>query len=239
MSSGDGAVSASKSAIAVQILGLLGLTIDAAYWETSHGRVLAIYFAAIGVILLLLLLLLARRARPSEALSAFTVLCNAAVVLAALWGADDVLAREPRAWVPFQSHKLGVLVIALIAPTPSWVGAAWIVAFTLASATQYLAFPLEVRAHLATGEPWASLAFGAFAAVILVYRVRLLQVERTAARAQAEAESLKRLASIGLAVRDLSNTPLQTLRLSAALLRRRHPEEAARLDQIDRAIERL
>jgi hypothetical protein len=223
----------------MHVLGMVGLTLDGAYWATSHGRVLPGYVVAAAVLALLSLVLIARRDRPSVALSSVTALVNAAVVLVALWGAGEVLAREPRPWVTFQPQKLGVLALALIAPTPPWVGVACIAAFSLTSAAQYLAFPAEVRAHLAPGEPWGSLSFGAFALVVLVHRIRLLRIEREAIRAAAEAESWRRLARIGLAVRDLSNTPLQTLRLSAALLRRRHPEDAARLDQMSRAIDRL
>ena len=239
MSSPDDARAAAKAAIAMQVIALVGLTLDSAYWATSHGRVLPAYPGALAVLALLLIVLLARRHRPSVLLSSFTVLCNTAVALVALWSADEVLAREPRPWVPFQSHKLAVLALALVAPTPAWVGAACIGAYTLASAGQYLAFPAEVRASLAVGEPWGSFGFGALALVALVHRIRLLRVEREAVRAAAEAESLKRLAALALAARDLSNTPLQTLRLSAALLRGRHPEEAARLDQMSRALDRL
>jgi hypothetical protein len=116
---------------------------------------------------------------------------------------------------------------------------ACIAAFTLVPAAHYFAFPPEIRAHLALGEPWATLSFGAFALVALVHRVRLLRVERTATRAQAEAEWLARLAAMCFAVKDLANTPLQTLRLSTALLRRRHPEEQAPLAKMDRALDRL
>jgi hypothetical protein len=35
------------------------------------------------------------------------------------------------------------------------------------------------------------------------------------------------------------NSPLQTVEMNAALLRRRHPEEAIVLDRIDRALGRL
>jgi hypothetical protein len=230
---------AAKAAISMQVLGIVGLTLDGAYWATSHGRVLPGYLAAIGVLTILLLVLLARRDRPSVALSTVTAFCNVAAVIVALWGAGEVLAREPRPWVPFQPQKLGVLALALIAPTPFWVGATCIAAFTLTAAAQYLAFPAEVRAYLAPGEPWGTFSFGAFALVALGHRIRLLRIEREAIRAHAEAEALKRLARVGLAVRDLSNTPLQTLRLSAALLRLRHPEEAARLDQMNRALDRL
>jgi signal transduction histidine kinase len=241
MSAEDAARAAAKGAVSLQILGLVGLSIDGVFWLVSHGRVLPGYLAALAVLglLLVLLLLLGRRRAPSVAVSSGAALINVAVVLAALWSAGEILARDGRPWVPFQPQKLGVLALALIAPSPAWVGVLSILAFTLASVAQYLAFPAAVRERLMGGEPWGSFAFGAFALVALAHRLRLARLEREAARAQAEAETGKRLAAIALAVRDLSNTPLQTLRLSVALLDLRHPEEARRLDQMGRAIDRL
>ncbi len=239
MTSFDVARAAWRSAVALQIIGLVGLTLDAAFWQTSHGRLLPAYLVALGVMAALLLALVARRRRPTQALSAFAVLANTAAILVALWTADDVLAREPRLWIPFQSHKLAVLTLALVAPAPFWAGVACIAAYTLAAAVQYAAFDPAVRAHLAWGEPWGSLAFGAVAVGIVLHRRRLLRREHEAMRAHAQTESLRRLARVALAVRDLSNTPLQTLGLSAALLRLRYPESATLLDQMDRALARL
>lgn len=238
MTSFDEVRAASRTAVLMQILGLVGLALDGAYWRTSHGHVLPAYLAAMVIMAALLVALLILRRPPVAASAAADLACTAAI-LVALWQADDVLAREPRTWIPFQPHKLAVLALALIAPTPSWVGVVTILAYTAASTAHYFVFPAEVRAHLALGEPWGSLAFGAFALGVFVHRKRLLRIEHEAMRAHAEAESLRRLARMSLAVRDLQNTPLQTLRLATALLRRHHPEDSARLDQIDRALERL
>lgn len=231
--------SAFRTAVAVQLLTIVGLSIDGAYWQVSHGWVPRAHLTGLGVAILWLLVLFARRRHPSEVLGATAVLSNTVFVLLALWLADGILAREPRAWVPFQSHKLGVLATALIAPCPTWVGALCIVAFTALSVVQYLEFPVAVQAHLAVGEPWVSLAFGAFALGLFVYRKRVLRIERATAWAHAETKSLERLARVSFAVRDLSNTPLQTLRLGTAMVRRRHPEEAVELDCMERALGRL
>src|SRR5262249_53691387 len=163
------------------------------------------------IIATLLVLLLARRKQLSVTLSGVTIAINTAAVIYALWSADDILAREPRIWVPFQPHKLSVLVVALVAPVPAWAGLGSIAAYTAAATAQYLGFPPGVQEHLPIAEPWATLAFGVFALGLYLYRERAMRIERDWARAQAESRALDRLARIGLAVRDLSNTPLQTL----------------------------
>lgn len=239
MTSLDEARAAATTARAVATLGLLGLSFDAVYWEMARGRAPAAHLVAIGALALLLVALLARHDRPSTALSGFVVLGAVAVLIAALWSADEALARQPRPWVPFQARKLGVLALAMLAPEPGSLGVTAIAAFTVSMIVQYLGFPADVRAHLAIDEPWASGAFGLFALGVYLHRRRLLVIEREAVRAHTEAESLRRLVRVSLAVRDLSNTSLQALRLSAAMLRSDYPALAPRLDPIDRALDRL
>jgi hypothetical protein len=228
-----------RAAVVMQIIGILGLTLDGTFWLASHHRVLPAYLVAIAVMAMLLLVLWLDRRRPRKGLAAFADLACIAAIIAALWMADDILAHEARTWIPFQSRKLSVLTIALIAPTPPWVGVICIAACMLSAVVQLVTFGPEVRAHLAVEEPWATIAFGAFAFGIFLYRTRMLRLEHEAMLAHAEAESLRRLARVSLAVRDLSNTPLQTLRFSTELLRRHDTESAARIDQMERALARL
>src|SRR5262249_36144624 len=72
--------------------------------------------------------------------------------------------------------------------------------------------------RLPLGEPWASIAFLLFAMAILVYRVRERRLEQRVIRAQSNAEALTHVARRFLAIRDLANTPLQTIEATAALL---------------------
>src|SRR5262249_8383675 len=72
---------------------------------------------------------------------------------------------------------------------------------------------------------------------LLIDRLRRQAIERKMAHAQAEAASLERFTRSMLAVRDLTNTPLQTLELNVALMARRLPEERAHLDRMQRALD--
>jgi hypothetical protein len=228
-----------RAAVVMQIIGIVGLTLDGTYWLTSHRRVLPAYLVAIAIMALLLGILWLDRRRPRKSLAVFADLACVAALVAALCSADDVVAHSAEPWTPFQRRKLSVLTVALIAPTPPWVGVLCIAAFTLSAVVQYGGFEPDVRAHLGVEEPWATVAFGAFAFGIFLYRTRMVRLEHEAMLAQAEADSLRRLARVALAVRDLSNTPLQTLRLSTEMLRRHDAESAARIDQMERALARL
>jgi hypothetical protein len=228
-----------RSSMASQALTVVGLSIDAMFWSTTTGRAPPLHLLGAAVAAVLLGALLATRRRARTWVGAAALLADVVVVLVALWATDDVLARSAAAWVPFQPQKLALLTIALLAPTPAWVGALAIGAYTAVSVAHFLAFPPEIRARVALEEPWATIAFGAFALGLLAHRKHAARAERAAHRAQLEAQSIERLARIALAVRDLSNTPVQTLQLVSALLRSRHPADAPLLDRMDRSIARL
>jgi hypothetical protein len=54
-----------------------------------------------------------------------------------------------------------------------------------------------------------------------------------------ESIATQRLARTFLALRDFTNTPLQTIELAAKVVRARCPEMTPTLDRIDRSIDRL
>ena len=78
-----------------------------------------------------------------------------------------------------------------------------------------------------------------FTVVLYVIGRRVSAVERAAERARTEARALERLAREQLALRDLANTPLQTLEIVVELLRRQHPEARELSDRMERSLVRL
>jgi hypothetical protein len=141
-----------------------------------------------------------------------------------------------RLWAPFQAEKLGALTVALLAPPGFWIGTLSILAFAATPIVHAASFAPAVRARLPMSEPWASLAYGAFALLLLFYRLRARAVEREMARVNAEVAAREQLTRALLAVRDLTNTPTQTLSLAVALLREHHPEDSELHRRMDRAL---
>ena len=137
-------------------------------------------------------------------------------VIGSLWVSSQRLADSGVNWVPFRPHHLGVLAVALLAPSRAWVGIVSIVAFTSAALLQFALFDPEIRAHLAYGDPWATLAYGGFAIGLLIFRLRGNRIEQEMTIVNTRVVELERFARTMLAVRDLTNTPLQTLELLAA-----------------------
>jgi hypothetical protein len=133
-------------------------------------------------------------------------------------------------------YQLTMLGIASLAPGDPLLPSLLIVA--LAAQKVVLRFVLAVP-QVAPGEPWFTLIFGGVAVGMLVSRARRREAVARAARAEAHAAALERVARLLLSVRDRANTPLQTIALGAAVMTRRCGGQQRVAAAMDRAIRRL
>lgn len=190
--------------------------------------------------LLLLGLLLVRRSRLS---TGQLELCFAIAVLSFLPVfvlAEQAMTSSGLVWVPMTGHRLVMLALSVLAPASLWLGGGLIAAFALEAVVLWYGLGLASHPGVRSPwEPWVTLIYGGVALAILGYRVRNQTIELKLREARAEAEALERLARLFLAVRDATNTPLQTLELSLALLKRRHPESTPTAETMERAVQRL
>jgi hypothetical protein len=221
---------AMRGAMAAAALNVVGMPIDYMIGRATPTVPLWPNVASALVGAALLVLLLARRKQPSVTLGSAAFLVNTAAIVTALVVAAPHYAGSTK-WVPFQANKLGALTVPLLMPE-LWVGVLGVLAFSGSAVIQYGLFAPEIRQRIPFGEPWASVAFGVFGLVLTAYRWRWLETERSLARAQAEAAALDRMAHTLLAVRDLSNTPLQTIQFIVGLLGEQHPELAPLLERM-------
>jgi hypothetical protein len=194
--------------------------------------------AAVGAVTAALVLLIGRRRPLGLWWISLLFVVNTVAIVGALWITSGYYAASRGYWIPFQANKLGMLAAAIVAPAIA-AGAISIGLFGGTALVRIARFDDEVRARLPIGEPFALLVFAGFALALLVYRVRALALEREAARAHAESDILAATALRFLAIRDLANTPIQTIDLNGKLARRQAPELAPLLDRIDRAVARL
>lgn len=211
-------------------------------YRVFHGTALPL-LRALHVLWTLLLLgvLLARRQRLRAGL---LEACFAGTVLPFLpifALAEHAMAHSGLVWVPMHGHQLVMLALGVLAPIGLWLGGGLIAAFALEAVVLWFTLGLggEHSGVHAPWEPWVTLVYGAVALTMLAYRVRSYAIELRLREARAETEALERLARLFLVVRDATNTPLQTLELGLALLRKRAPEHASTLTAMERAVERL
>ncbi len=193
--------------------------------------------ASAGVSACVLALLLAGWRSPRFVGLAFLV-HNAAIV-AALWITDAALARNVVTWTPFRPHELGILAVALLSPPELSVGLANMALFAGAAVGEWASFGPELRSRTPPGQMIVLAIYVVFGVTLLIYRLRALASERARVRAETEAAGLDRLARTLLAVRDLANSPLQTLEISAALLREDAAAVPVVVERIERAVASL
>lgn len=154
--------------------------------------------------------------------------------------AEYAMAGSGLVWVPMTGHRLVMLVLGVLAPTGVWLGGGLIASFALEAVVLWYALGLGHHPGVRSPwEPWVTLIYGGVGLAVLAYRVRTFHIELELREARAQADALERMARLFLAVRDATNTPLQTLELGLALLRKRHPEVAASLAPMERSVERL
>jgi len=192
--------------------------------------------SAVGLLLIGILVLRRRRATTRLAQAAFLI--NNAVIIAALWITSSAWAAASSRWIPFQANKLGALAAAMLAPD-FVTGTIVIVGFVGVPLLKYLTLSAELQQHFPVGEPWTILIYGLFALALLGYRAHRVALARRMLRIRTESIATQRLARAFLALRDFTNTPLQTIELSAYVVRQHHPELGPVIDRIDRSVDRL
>jgi hypothetical protein len=187
---------------------------------------------------LLAFVLLARRRRPPIRLAMAVFVVNTAVILVALWITSGAYAAAPARWIPFQANKIGALAAAVLAPDLV-TGLVSISGFVGMVLLRYMTLPAAQQLRMPIAEPWTILIYGVFAFAMLAYRVHSVALARRVLRMRTESIATQRLARTFLALRDFTNTPLQTIELGAKIVRARCPEVAPVVDRIDRSIDRL
>ena len=187
---------------------------------------------------LLAIVLLARRRHPTIRFAMGVFMLNTAIILVALWITSGAYAAAPARWIPFQANKIGALAAAVLAPDLV-TGMIAIGAFVAMVLLRYMTLPAGQQDRLPIGEPWTILIYGVFAFAMLAYRVHSVALARRVLRVRTESIATQRLARTFLALRDFTNTPLQTIEFAVKIVRKQCPESGPVVDRIDRCIDRL
>jgi hypothetical protein len=183
------------------------------------------------------LLVLRRRWSAGEA-QAVSLLLIAATMVAQVH-ADWSSALSRARFCPFEGFKMVALIVAILVPFRAALAHALVGACAVIPLAVYLAMPASMRAALPIEAPWTTLVYPLIASGVLVHRVRARRLEREMVRARVKREELERFAKVSLAYRDLANSPLQSIELVRAALRKAHPESKELLERLRRNLARL
>lgn len=227
-----------RGALLAAVLNAVGSPLELVLARDVPGMPLWPPLAAAAIGLVLIAFLVHGRHRPTRAGAAIAFLTNTATVVAMLCIDNAHWATLGAHWAPFQAQKLGALTVGLLTPEIA-VGIISILAYAATAVVQWALFAPSVRAELARGEPMVTCIFALFGIAILIVGTRRYAIERRLVEKQREAAALEQLARALMAVRDFANTPLQTIESATALARMLHPDAAAQLERIERALERL
>lgn len=156
-----------------------------------------------------------------------------------LYASGILLGNQQRIWTPFEPHELSCLTIAILAPPNPILGVATILLMPALAVFQYLNFSPELLARMSTHPYLAPIAFGVFSVILYFFRLRGLRIADLVAKQEAEAEMAKTLTRTILAIKDMANSPIQALTLDAETLKRRHPENLAIAERIERSTVQL
>lgn len=118
----------------------------------------------------------------------------------------------------FGSYKICAMFIALIAPTPVWLGYFLISLCILVPPLQALIFSPEVMDIAGLDEPWYTLLYTMPSIFVLKYRLESHSVQTALFEAKTNEKILKDFTNVTLELRDLSMAPLSEQRLLAELL---------------------
>jgi hypothetical protein len=231
---------AHRTAAVVAVLGIFGTAVSFLGWRDVPAYPLRYFqYLELAVCGVVLVVLWVRRSSPSKRLGNALFLAVIIPVVCVDWVGDVERARKGGCFVPYGPKKLAALTVGALAP-PGLVTGVSAIALLIGSAlVHHQLFPAEVRQNMTAGEPWATVLYGGFALALLVYRLRARALREAMAWAEAERLALRRVSRLALSLRDLANTPIQTLELISRLLASEGPRSQVLRARMERSLKRL
>ena len=236
----DDAAEAHRAAVMAALLGVVGTGISVpGFWSISGAPLRAVQ--AVGILtstgaLWALRSRLVPRSRTTSNLLFLLVLLPTLVMA---WMVDDARAAHSATWVPYEPSKLSALTLAIIAPQGWPIGVTAILSFVGSAILHHITLVDSIRARMPVGEPFGIIAYGVFALVVLGFKQRGYALRGDLEHARAEKVALERLARVAMALRDLANTPVQTLELVRQRLLTDDPQIGLQTERMARALDRL
>jgi hypothetical protein len=175
--------------------------------------------------------------RPSVALALFAL--PVIPVLVMNWLLADERTAQGLPVELLVREAVASAIYAVAAPPRAIVSIVPIAAFSGESLLVYWTARESHHEQLPSWQPWTSLFYGTCMALLAVYRARRQRREVATTVKLEQAAALQRLMRSYIALRDLVNTPLQTLRVSAHLLGVRYPAAREVTGSMERAVNRL
>lgn len=151
--------------------------------------------------------------------SALLMICMMILTLLPSSQTADIGAEKNLQITYFGTYKVIAIIIAMLAPFPHFLGYLLLAICLFVPPLQVLLFSREVMHVSGQYEPWITMCYALAAFLVLHHRLGTLKLHATLIESQAKEKNLRDFADVALALRDLTNTPLQSLDLLIELLR--------------------
>jgi hypothetical protein len=227
-------------ALAQVVLNVVGTTVSAlSTWRTPSS---GLQMAQAAILIVSAGTAIGLRVAPDRwtpRVGAVVFLANMVPVGALVWMMNVALVQGHAIWDPYRPYELSAITVALLAPQDLRAGlasVAWLITLAL---IQNRVLMEDYRTAIPEQAVWGVVGFGSFSVVLLFFRSRQRSMEAEKQRMAEEARTLRRINEILMAVRDLTNTPLQALTLDCEVLLQ-HPELQGRVgERMARSIAKL
>jgi hypothetical protein len=145
-----------------------------------------------------------------------------------IWLSQAAFAHSQHPWIPFYGFQATALLIPMLRyGSGIRLNVLLLAGLTVEAAAFWWYFQLgSERLLLQSGYIWNVLLTGFCAATLLIARYRYERTLRGIVELEARAITSDKTARILLTLRDRANSPLQTLEIGLALLKRQQPESA-------------
>ena len=145
-----------------------------------------------------------------------------------IWVSQAAFANSQNPWIPFYGFQITALAVAMFRYGNGVRFNVFLLAsLTIEAAAFWWRFHLGSERLLAqSGYIWNVLLTGLCAATLLIARYQYERTLRRFIKLEARAATAAMTARVFLSVRDRANSPLQTLEIGLALLKRQQPESA-------------
>ena len=164
---------------------------------------------------------------------------SSAILISCTYNSYIMAQVGGRFLAPLIGFKLMAMSMAVAPPRPTWTGYAVISLCGLIPVLFFLFLPAALRPGISALEPWHSLLYAVIAAVLLRQRLKAMELEKSLVTVKIQKHAMNELAQIMLALRDLTNTPLQAIDLTAALLEKGHLSSEVAAAHLQAAIAKL
>jgi hypothetical protein len=180
------------------------------------------------VALACLIVLLRRREKLGVQAAQLTIMALTLALLPYIWLSQAAFAHSQNPWIPFYGFQVTALIVPMLRYGRGIRLNVFVVAcLTIEAAALWRYFHLgSERLLLQSGYMWNILFTGLCAAILLIARYQYERTLRGFVELEARAATTEKTARMLLTLRDRANSPLQTLEIGLALLKRQQPESA-------------